>query len=255
MGRVGGTVARPGTAELPWALAGLAAAAWVAIAAWGASPQARWLDHAWAPEDAAGQLLAAGAFAAGWTLMVTAMMLPSAGALLAGFGRAVRRRPDRRPLGLLVAAGFLGTWMAVGFAFRGFDVGVHAVVDELAVLGAHPQILAGGTLVLAGAFQFTELKRRCLVRCRAPEGFIYRHWGAGRPWRDAVAVGSAYGRSCAGCCWALMLVMFAVGMANLAWMLVIAGLTAAEKAGLAGPRLVHGAGAALIVAGVAVAAG
>jgi predicted metal-binding membrane protein len=86
-------------------------------------------------------------------------------------------------------------------------------------------------------------------------GFVYRRWGAHGPWRDALGVGAAYGRSCVGCCWALMLVAFAVGMASLGWMLILAAITTAEKAGLAGPWLVRGAGAALVAAGLAVAVG
>lgn len=236
-------------------LVALAASAWAAIAVWGASPEARWLDHAWQPDTLGAQLLAVAAFGLGWTLMVAAMMLPSTGALLETFGRVVRRRPDRAQLRALVACGFLAVWLGVGFGFQLFDRGVHAAVERLAVLAAHPELLAGGALVLAGAFQFTALKRRCLTACRMPAGFVYRNWGAGAPRRDALSVGAAYGRSCAGCCWALRLVALAVGMANLAWMLVLPAITSAEKAGLAGYRLVRGAGAAFVVAGLAVAVG
>lgn len=185
--------------------------------------------------------------------MVTAMMLPSSRALTTTFGQVVHRRSDRGRLQMLLACGFLGTWLVVGCVFQVFDRGVHAAVEATPALAARPDLLAGGALVLAGAFQFTGLKRRCLVACRSPQGFVYRHWGRRGPVRDAMSVGAAYGRSCAGCCWALMLVAFAVGMANLAWMFVLAALTSAEKAGLAGPRLVSGAGAALLAVGVALA--
>ena len=256
MGRAGpGSIMRPGAYAVPWALLALALAAWLAIAAWGASPEARWLDHAWQPATTEDQLLAAAAFATGWTLMVTAMMLPSAGALLRAFGTATRSRDDSARLRVLVAFGFLGIWLLVGCAFQLFDRGVHATVERTPFLESHPGLLAGGALLLAGSFQFTDLKRRCLTACRMPQGFVYRHWGAGRPWRDALNVGAAYGRSCAGCCWALMLVAFALGMANLAWMFVLAAVTTAEKAGLAGPLLVHATGAVLLVAGVMVAIG
>jgi predicted metal-binding membrane protein len=86
-------------------------------------------------------------------------------------------------------------------------------------------------------------------------GVLYRRWGAHGPWRDALSVGGAYGRSCAGRCWALVPVAFAVGMATLGWMLTLAPMTTAEKSGLAGPSLVRSTGAALVAGGLAVAVG
>ena len=42
-------------------------------------------------------------------------------------------------------------------------------------------------------------------------------------------LGFHHGLFCIGCCWALMLLMFVVGTASIAWMLAIAAMKGAEK--------------------------
>jgi predicted metal-binding membrane protein len=165
----------------------------------------------------------------------------------------VRDRPDGGLLLALVVAGFVGAWLAVGYLFRVADVGVHGLVASTGWLAVRPRLLAAGALVLAGLYQFMPLKRRCLVACRSPRSFIYRHWRGTRAAGDAFRIGLAYGGSCVGCCWALMLMMFALGLASLAWMLGLGVLMAVEKNVPAGRKLTRPAGLALIAAGVAVA--
>jgi predicted metal-binding membrane protein len=103
--------------------------------------------------------------------------------------------------------------------------------------------------VLAGAFQFSKLKDRCLDHCRHPALFLLRHYrrGVGAGFR----LGAFHGLFCLGCCWALMLVMFAVGIANLAWMAPLALLMLYEKAGRHGRRVVRPVGVLLIGLGIA----
>jgi predicted metal-binding membrane protein len=233
-------------APAPLLVAGLALCAWAALLVWGASPYGRYLRH-----DQAASAATLALFLAGWLLMSAAMMLPTATRLLRDFGAVVRRRPERGRLQALVVAGFLATWLAAGYAFRALDLGVHALVSALAWLQARPQLIGGGVLVAAGLFQFSPLKHRCLTACRSPRSFVYRHWSGRRPRADAFRVGVAYGASCVGCCWALMLVMFALGTVNLALMLALAALMAIEKTAPGGAALSRPAGIALIAAGVA----
>jgi len=237
----------------PWAILALAGAALVALVAWGASPYARYLDHDYQPASAAGQAGATVAFVAGWALMIAAMMLPTATALLQAVGRLGRDAAAARRLQLLTAAGFLATWAAVGYAFRAGDVMVHAGVDAWAWLADRPQLVGAGMLVVAGAFQFSPLKRRCLTACRSPTSFLYRHWRGRHASRDAVRIGLAYGASCAGCCWALMLVMFGLGTASLGWMLGAGTVMAVEKNTAIGARLTAPLGVGLLAAAVWVA--
>ena len=228
-------------------LVALAASAWVALAVWGASPYGRYLHH----EGGVGPLpLEATLFAAGWVLMIVAMMLPSSVPLIVTFGMLVRRR--RRPglLVVLLLLGYLTVWGAFGLAAWVLDRGIHAAVNALPWLAAHPQLIMGATLLGAGLWQFSPLRDRCLDECRSPLGFVMNRWRGVSERREAVAMGIAHGAFCVGCCWSLMLVMFGVGLANVAAMLALGALTAVEKNLPQGRRLTHPLGVALVLAAV-----
>src|SRR5258706_540132 len=79
--------------------------------------------------------------------------------------------------------------------------------------------IGGSVLIGAGLFQFSDLKDRCLSECRNPGAFLMKHYRRGAA--EAFRIGRTHGLFCLGCCWALMLVAFAVGVANLAWMAVL----------------------------------
>src|SRR6185503_15433163 len=228
-------------------LVALAASAWVALAVWGASPYGRYLHH----EGGVGPLpLEATLFAAGWVLMIVAMMLPSSVPLVVTFGMLVRRR--RRPgmLVVLLLVGYLTVWGAFGLAAWVLDRGIHAAVNALPWLAAHPQLIMGATLLGAGLWQFSPLRDRCLDECRSPLGFVMNRWRGVSERREAVAMGIAHGAFCVGCCWSLMLVMFGVGLANVAAMLALGALTAVEKNLPQGRRLTHPLGVILVLAAV-----
>ena len=228
-------------------LVALAASAWVALAVWGASPYGRYLHH----EGGVGPLpLEATLFAAGWVLMIVAMMLPSSVPLIVTFGMLVRRR--RRPglLVVLLLLGYLTVWGAFGLAAWVLDRGIHAAVNALPWLAAHPQLIMGATLLGAGLWQFSPLRDRCLDECRSPLGFVMNRWRGVSERREAVAMGIAHGAFCVGCCWSLMLVMFGVGLANVAAMLALGALTAVEKNLPQGRRLTHPLGVILVLAAV-----
>jgi predicted metal-binding membrane protein len=235
-----------GRDPLPWALFAAALTAASLLVAWGASPHARYLSHEYQPASAAGQAGAMGLFLVSWTLMIAAMMLPATLGLLRAFAMVTRRRVDRSKLALTVAIGFLATWLVVGYAFRVLDVAVHGIVDTSAWLQDRPRLIAASALAIAGAFQFSDLKRRCLTACRAPASFLYRHWHGTRPSRDALHIGAAYGASCVGCCWAVMLVLFGVGAGSLVWMVVIGGLMAIERLAPGVPHLSAALGGGLL---------
>jgi predicted metal-binding membrane protein len=245
-------VARRDQAILGGLLVALAASAWLALWVWGASPYGRYLHH----EGGLGPLpLEASLFAAGWVLMIVAMMLPSSVPLVMTFGALVRRR--RRP-GMLVAlllVGYLVVWGAFGLAAWLLDRGIHGAVDALPWLAAHPQLILGSTLLIAGLWQFSPLRARCLDECRSPLGFVVNRWRGISERRESLAMGIAHGAFCVGCCWSLMLVMFGVGLANVAAMLVLGGITAVEKNLPSGHRLTRPVGVALVLAGLLALAG
>jgi predicted metal-binding membrane protein len=107
-------------------------------------------------------------------------------------------------------------------------------------------------LLVAGAFQFSDLKDRCLRQCRHPALYLQQHYrrGVGAAFR----LGRGHGLFCLGCCWALMLLAFAVGVANLTWMAALTAIMVVEKATPAGRRAVRPVGLALLALGVLVLA-
>jgi predicted metal-binding membrane protein len=245
-------------------MAALTATVWLALWLWGQSPYGRYLDHgSWAEIGVAGSLCRAlpggrGALTAslvigGWVLMLAAMMLPTTLPLLDIFRRLTARRADRRWLTALVVIGYLAVWSAFGLAAHLGDWGVVVAVRQSDWLVANVWAIGTAILAIAGGYQFTELKYRCLDKCRAPLGFVIEHWRGARQQRQALLLGVRHGAFCVGCCWCLMLLMFVIGSANIGWMLALGAVMAAEKNLPAGRRLAAPIGAVLLLAAVWVA--
>ena len=101
-------------------------------------------------------------------------------------------------------------------------------------------------LALAGLYQFSAIKYRCLDKCRTPLSFVVARWRGGAARRQAFALGLEHGAFCVGCCWALMLLMFVVGTGNVGVMLALGAIMAAEKNLPWGRRLSAPLGLALV---------
>jgi predicted metal-binding membrane protein len=238
----------------PLILLALVALAWVTLVAWGQSPYARYLSHHSLDEVRGGGSLML-VFVAGWLVMLLAMMLPTSLPLVFMFHRLVQRRPDRaRLLGLLLV-GYLSIWIAFGMLVYLGDAALHAAVDRNPWLADRAWTFTAATLLLAGLYQFTPLKYHCLDKCRSPFSFITEHWRGRGERAQAFLLGIHHGRFCLGCCWTLMLLMFAVGVGNLGWMLVLGALMAIEKNLPWGRRLSTPLGVILVAWGLAVLAG
>ena len=232
--------------RIPLALPVAIALAWAVALAAQASGAASTLHHDGLLEGGIPRWAALLLFLGSWQLMTAAMMLPSSLPLVRLFWAASRRRE--------ALAAFLGgyaiVWSLFGLlAFAGDGV-LHEVVNAVPALEQRPWLIAGGVLMSAGAFQFTRLKDACLEECRHPAVFLMRGYQRGTG--AAFRLGRDHGVFCLGCCWALMLVMFAAGFANLVWMAVLAAVMAYEKAGRHGRALTPVLGAALTVWGAVV---
>jgi predicted metal-binding membrane protein len=234
-------------------LLGLVALAWLTLWVWGNSPYARLLSHDSAAAVGGGAGLAV-AFVGGWTLMIVAMMLPSSLPLVTLFGVLTRRRADRTLLIGLVLIGYLSTWAAFGAVAHAGDLGLHALASNVGWLGSHAWVISAVTLAGAGVYQFSSLKYRCLEKCRSPLSFITEHWRGRGERGQAFILGVHHGLFCVGCCWLLMLLMFAVGVGSLGWMLALGALMALEKNMPWGRRVSAPLGVALL-AGSAVLSG
>ena len=186
-----------------------------------------------------------------WIVMMAGMMLPSAAPTVLLYGSMVRKNAERGtalPSVWIFVSGYVLVWAAFGFA----AALLQAALEQAGLLTpmmelANPR-LTGALLVAAGLYQWTPLKDACLAKCRAPVQFLMTHWRAGRA--GALRMGLSHGLYCVGCCWALMLLLFAVGVMNLVWVALIAAFVFVEKLLPAGRLTGRFAGAALIVVGL-----
>ena len=243
----------------------LTATAWLALWLWQAGPYGRYLDHGdWSQIGLgatlctslpwAGWALPMALYIGGWLLMTAAMMLPTVVPLLDRFDRLVSSRADRGALIALIVAGYLAAWFAFGVAAHLLDAALHDAAGQSTWLSVNGWLLGALVLAVAGLFQFSRLKYRCLSRCRTPFSFIVKHWRGRQPLRDALRLGLDHGLFCVACCWALMLLMFVVGTASLGWMLALGLVMALEKNAPWGARLSRPLGGALL-AGAGIFAG
>jgi predicted metal-binding membrane protein len=187
-------------------------------------------------------------FLLAWQAMVAAMMLPSSMPLIRLFDgvSGQQERPGRARAAFL--GGYLAVWTLFGaLAFFG-DVVLHRTVEAVPWLHERPWLIGGSVLVLAGAFQFSDLKESCLSKCRMPGPYLLAHYRRGAA--GGFRLGFGHGLFCLGCCWALMLVMFAAGVAVLWWMAALTAVMVYEKTGRHGAALTPVVGVALIALGV-----
>jgi predicted metal-binding membrane protein len=192
-------------------------------------------------------------FVLSWQVMIAAMMLPSSLPFIRLFNRASASRPQAQRALAALLVGYASVWTAFGIAAFVGDMFLHATVDRTPWLEAHQQVIGGGVLLLAGGFQFSALKDRCLDACRHPAAFILPRYRQGA--RAAFDLGIHHGLFCLGCCWALMLVSFAIGVANLPWMALFTAVMVFEKTGPHGDRGMVPIGAGLMGLGVLVLLG
>jgi len=189
-----------------------------------------------------------------WLVMMCGMMLPSAAPAILIYTAVVRRSDDgadavRRAY--LFAAGYLAIWAA----FSLLATLVHRVLTAASVLSPmmelrHPTV-EGALLIAAGVYQLTPLKQSCLKSCRSPVTFLTEHWRAGRG--GAWHLGIEHGLYCLGCCWLLMLLLFAGGVMSLLCIAAITVFVLGEKLLPIRARGGRVSAALLIVAGVWVA--
>jgi len=189
-----------------------------------------------------------------WVTMMAAMMLPSALPMVLLFDRISSertRRWSRFGSTWLFVAGYLAIWTLYGLAAFGVYRAIASLhVRFLAWDHAGPY-LTGAMIVLAGAYELTPLKSVCLRHCRSPFHYVFSGWKDGR--LGAIRMGATHGSYCLGCCWGLMLLLFALGVMSLFWMAVVAALIFAQKLLPFGERLPYAFALCLTALGIWVA--
>jgi len=185
-----------------------------------------------------------------WSVMMTAMMLPSAAPLILLYGAAARRSRDEtaRQQTYALAAGYLAAWTAFSLAATALQRALASLLLVSPMMEAGSSRVSGTLLIVAGVYQWTPLKHACLRACQSPLGFLMARWRAG--WAGAFRLGLAHGVYCVGCCWALMLLLFAGGVMNLAVIAALTAWVAFEKLAPFGRRGAQVSGAVMLAAGV-----
>ena len=190
-------------------------------------------------------------FLLGWQVMIAAMMLPASLPSIAAFRAAASGGLRPHALAAFLSSYALA-WSVFGLlAFAGDDI-LHHVVDATPWLADRPWLIEASILALAGAYQFSPFKRRGLAICRHPVALAQ---GGEVVRRGSFRLGLDHGLACLGSSWALMLLMFAEGFANLGWMAALAAVMVYEATGRHGQRVAPAVGVCLVFAAVAVVSG
>jgi predicted metal-binding membrane protein len=214
-------------------------------------------------------------FTASWTTGMAAMMFPAITPMVLMYNRLVTNRGNNidsqssvtiqeeergkasssfPSFKVIIFVGcYLLVWAATGIALL---LGWSVVMNSTIMTTANTvliQYLYGALLIIAGAYQFTPLKRICIGYCESPMSFFMRRWRDGT--LGAVNMGVYHGIYCLGCCWAYFLLMVALGWMNLLWMGLFAGIIFGEKMWSRGIWIARASGIGLTVVGILVAAG
>jgi predicted metal-binding membrane protein len=190
-----------------------------------------------------------------WAVMMVGMMAGTAAPVLFLFAamRAGRGGHGMRRAVLMFGLGYITAWVGFSACAALAQWALHEAAMLSPAMVASSPILAGGILITAGAYQLTPFKGACLTQCRSPLGFLMTNWRDGM--KGALQMGWRHGVYCLGCCWALMCVLFVVGVMNLAWVAALTVFVLIEKIGPAGALVARIAGAMMIVAGILFVAG
>jgi predicted metal-binding membrane protein len=182
-----------------------------------------------------------------WAVMMVGMMTAPAAPVFLLFAQtrsATAKRGVSLPV-LLFGLGYITVWAGFSVCAAVTQWALHQAALLSPAMSASSPYFAGAILIAAGIYQMTPLKRACLTQCQSPLGFLMGNWREGNG--GAFMMGLHHGAYCLGCCWALMLVLFAVGIMNLAWVAVLAAFILIEKIAPSG-ALVSRIGGAMIIA-------
>lgn len=205
---------------------------------------------AWMMRGPRGPAYAALLFAM-WQVMMAGMMLPSAAPTLLLYANVVRRSDPGAHAPARVhafAAGYLLVWSGFSLAATLAQLLLAQALLLSPMMQLRGPWFAGSLLLLAGAWQLSGIKRGCLESCRAPAAFIAGHWRPGLS--GALRMGIAHGWYCLGCCWALMLLLFAGGVMNLWWIAALTAFVLLEKLAPAGAQGGRLSGVLLLLCGL-----
>lgn len=200
--------------------------------------------------DTASGLTGAALIALMWGAMTLAMMLPSAAPMIftyAEIADTAAKKGERIVSPFVLAAGYLTIWFAVAAGATLAQIGLTRVALLDTGMASASGLFSGAIFLTAGLYQFSALKHACLTQCQRPFPFFFANWAT--TMGGVYKLGLRQGLYCLGCCWAMMGVMFAVGLMNVIWMAGLGIVMTIEKMGT-GRKFTYAVGVALIAAGL-----
>ena len=185
-----------------------------------------------------------------WVVMCVAMMLPTVWPMAFAFAAITRKRRERgaafAPTWTFLT-GYLIVWGLFGLASWAAAHALFGLIGDWLGDGRHLMVAIGALFLVTGAYQFSPLKDACLTTCRHPVLFVIHNWREG--YLGAVTMGIHHGALCVGCCWALMVVLFPLGMMNMMWMGLFTLIMYLEKNIRPGVLIGRVAGVLLVASG------
>lgn len=171
-------------------------------------------------------------FVTTWVVMLAAMMFPSVTPMVTAYAKISRRRREAgryAPRGStsLFVAGYLVAWTAFGLVAYDLYQTVAALAPGAFTANPGGRYAAAGVILAAAVYQLTPAKNVCLTKCRTPMDFILHRLRPGHG--GALRMGLEHGAWCVGCCWALMVALFALGVMSVGWMALVGAFIAVEK--------------------------
>lgn len=181
-----------------------------------------------------------------WAVMMTAMMLPSAAPLVLLYAGALRTRSEGRAGRQLyaMAAGYVVVWALFSVAATALQRLLSSALVLTPMMEPATPMAAAVVLAIVGLYQLTPLKNACLRVCRSPLAYLLQHWRSGAV--GAFRLGVYHGAYCLGCCWALMLLLFAGGVMNLVVIVALTLWVLVEKFAPLGEQTARVSGVALL---------
>lgn len=185
-----------------------------------------------------------------WSAMALAMMLPTAAPMILTYAEIADTAAQKGVHAVspfVLAAGYAAIWLGFAALAAPVQIALNQVHILTAGIAGVNGMIAGALFIGAGAYQFSSLKQSCLAVCQRPFPFFFANWRTTA--RGVFGLGLRQGLHCLGCCWAMMMLMFAVGAMNIVWMAALGLIMTIEKV-LTTPRFSHAIGIAFIAAGV-----
>jgi len=188
-----------------------------------------------------------------WAVMMVGMMIPSAAPMILIYLRVGRQSEAAgRPFAPAVwfTLGYLLVWTSFALTATGIQYGLERIALLTPMMAGTSRVFGGVVLIAVGVFQWTPIKEACLSQCRAPLSFVQRHGGFKASASGSLRLGVMHGGFCVGCCWAIMALLFVVGVMNLLWIAAIMIFVLFEKVLPSGQLLARAAGATAVAVGV-----